>query len=142
MINNLKIGDELFKYVEFGGIFRYIVIGVRNYEDGNQLEVECKNCTHGWMCRVLVAQNDHGNLIAVHMLNDEENESQKHWQSQCNGLHFWRTVNEAKKERLLQIKINAVESVKKSKDNLLVAENRLKEINEAIDLISTNGEQP
>ena len=39
-IGDYKIGDELFRHVECGGTFRYIVQGIRTFADGAQLEVE------------------------------------------------------------------------------------------------------
>lgn len=63
-IKDYKIGDELFRYVEAAGIFRYVVIGRRERQEEVQLEVECKTCSHGWQCQLLLAQNDYGKVVA------------------------------------------------------------------------------
>jgi ABC-type Zn2+ transport system substrate-binding protein/surface adhesin len=96
-IGSYKIGDELFRYVEAGGVFRWKVVGVRQYEGETQLEVEGQTCSHGWKCRVLVARNDYGKIHAVHMLNEDEDDRQRHWHTN-DGYHFWPTSAEAKRE--------------------------------------------
>ena len=98
-ISDYKIGDELYRHVECGGTFRYLVLGIRSYEDSVQLEVECQTCSHGWKCRLLVAQNDYGKIVHVHMLNEDEDDAQKHWHTN-DGLHFWPTRDEAREEGL------------------------------------------
>lgn len=106
-INAYAIGDEIFRYVECGGVFRHIVQGIRKYDDGCQLEVESQSCRHGWKCRVLLAQNDFGRIVAVHMLNEDEDDPQKMWHTN-DGLHFWSTAEEARAEGL-QLLVNRTE---------------------------------
>lgn len=105
-ISEYKIGDELFRHVEGGGTFRYLVQGIRTYGHGEkfddnstQLEVECQTCSHGWKCRVLLAQDDFGRIVVVHMLNEDEDDRQRHWHTN-DGLRFWPTAQEAREEGL------------------------------------------
>lgn len=126
-IDDYKVGDELFRYIEMGGIHRYIVQGVRQYQDDVQLEVEDQSCSHGWKCRLLVARNDYGKLHAVHMLNDDEEDTQRHWH-QNEGFHFWPTTTRAKAEGFDAAIRRAKESVAKAEDGLAAAKRRLQEL--------------
>ena len=125
-IHEYALGDELFRYVICGGVFRYIVDGRREYDGRVQLEVECQTCSHGWKCRLLLAQDDYGRIIEVHMLNDDDEDSQRHWHIN-EGLHFWPTAEEAKQEQVRRLVKQAEEGVQKAKDNLAAAERRLAE---------------
>ena len=40
-IDGYAIGEELWRYVECGGVFRFIVTGIRSYADGPQLGGKC-----------------------------------------------------------------------------------------------------
>ncbi len=126
-IDAYKIGDELFRYVEGGGIFRYTVKGIRSYEDSTQLEVECQTCSHGWKCLLLLARNDYGRVHAVHMLNDDEDNSQRHWHGN-EGMHFWPTVAEAKAEGIQLMIRRAKENVERTKAAHKAATDRLTEM--------------
>lgn len=117
-ISDYAIGDSMYRHVEGGGTFHYVVKGVRENEDGVQLEVECQTCTHGWKCRVLVAQNDYGRIVAVHMLNEDEDDPQRHWHTN-DGLHFWPTRDQAREEGLQKI-------IRRVKERISDAEGRLK----------------
>lgn len=125
-IHEYSLGDELFRYIVGGGVFLYIVDGRREYDGRVQLEVECQNCSHGWKCRLLLAQDDYGRIIEVHMLNDDEEHSQRHWHGN-EGLHFWPTSEEAKQEQVRRLVKQAEETVQKAKANLAAAELRLAE---------------
>lgn len=73
----LQIGDNLFHYVPFNGVLKYTVTGIRNYEDTAHYELECESCSHGYKCKVLVAEdNDWGKdrFKYIEMLNDGERE--------------------------------------------------------------------
>lgn len=126
-ISAIKIGDELFRYVEMGGIFRYVVIGVRSYEDSVQLEVECQTCSHGWKCRLLVAQDDYGKIVHVHMLNEDEDDHQRHWHTN-DGYHFWLSSQEARAESFKRAISRAKEEVTKSETDLAARKKRLAEL--------------
>lgn len=132
-IAEIKIGDELFRYVDGGGVFRYIVTGRREYADGVQLEVECKTCSHGWQCQLLIAENDYGRIIAVHMLNNTEEDDQRYWHTN-EGHYFVSTVEEAKAGKVEKLIRDAVQRVADARNVLKAAEQRLS------DLRGLNGE--
>lgn len=136
-IDDFKVGEDLFRYVECGGIHRYRVVGIRSYEDSTQLEVEDQSCNHGWKCRVLVARNDYGKIHAVHMLNDDEDDSQRIWHRN-EGFHFWPTVEEARLEATRFHMQRADERVRKAEESLASAKQRKKELQDLID-IATGG---
>jgi len=126
-IKDYKLGDEMFRYVVMGGVFRYIVEGIRTHIDGDvQLEVECQTCSHGWKCMLLVAQDDYGKIVHVHMLNEDEDNPQRHWHSN-DGLCFWPTSELAKLDQLKRMKREAEEAVSRAKDELRRAEQKLKQ---------------
>lgn len=126
-IGNYKVGDELFRYVQGGGIFHYIVKGIRSYEDSTQLEVECQTCSHGWKCLLLLARNDYGKVHAVHMLNEDEEDRQRHWHGN-EGMHFWPTVAEAKAEGIRLMIGRAKENVSRTEAAHKAAKERLTEL--------------
>ena len=130
-ISDYKLGDELFRHVSGGGVFRYLVQCVRTYEDGPQLEVECETCSHGWKCRLLLAQNDYGKIVHVHMLNEDEDEPQRHWHGN-EGLHFWPTKGEAREEGLQQIIKRTNDEIRKKEDDLKAAKKYRDELVAAI----------
>lgn len=123
-IHEYAIGDELFRYAVGGGVFRYIVDGRREYDGRVQLEVECQNCSHGWKCRLLLAQDDYGRIVEIHMLNDDEENSQRHWHVN-EGLHFWPTPEQARQEQVRRLVKNAEEDVRKAEGALAAAKRRL-----------------
>lgn len=123
----MKIGDELFRYIVMGGIHRFIVLGVRQYEDSEQYEIEDQNCAHGWKCRLLVARNDYGKLHAIHMLNEDEDDRQRHWHTN-DGFHFWPTVGEAKAEAYRDALRKADERVSNAEEALKVAKRQRDEM--------------
>lgn len=122
-----KIGEELFRYVEGGGIFRYKVDGVRQYQGETQLEVEAQNCSHGWKCRLLIARDDYGKIHAVHMLNEDDEDHQRHWHGN-EGFHFWPSSAKAKAEGVKAMIRRAKERVEKAKGELAAAQSRLTEL--------------
>ena len=132
-INDYKIGDELFRYVVMGGIFRFIVPGVRQYEDGNQIEVECQTCSHGWKCRLLLAQTDYGKIDSVHMLNEDEDDRQRHWHSN-DGYHFWPTKKEARAQGYQKAIDRKNEEVRQAEDRLKAL---MKSRDELVTLLNT-----
>lgn len=127
-IADVKVGDELFRYVFPKGVFRYVVIGRREYAEGVQLEVECKTCSHGWQCQLLLAQDDYDHIVAVHMLNNDEEDDQRHWHANESGLHFCATAEEAKQEQVKKLVRDAEDGVRKAKEALRAAEARLAEM--------------
>lgn len=131
----VNVGDELFRYIEGGGIHRFKVLGIRQYEDSIQYEVEDQNCTHGWKCRILIAHNDYGKLHAVHMLNEDENNSQRHWHTN-EGYHFYPSSNEAKAEAYNAALRRAYERVEKAQKALTDAKDRRDELNDLLAQLS------
>jgi len=131
-IKDYKIGDELFRYVEMAGVFRYVVTGRREYQQEVQLEVECKTCSHGWQCQLLLAQSDYGKVVAVHMLNEDEDEPQRSWHGN-EGFHFWPTVEQCKAEGLQKALVNRKEAVRIAQERLDSAKKSLAEIQALMD---------
>ena len=124
-INKINIGDVIYRYVSFGGIHKYKVVGKREYEDNTELEVEDQNCNHGWKCRLLVAVNDYNRLVSIRMLNDDEDNSQRCWHSQ-DEYNFWLDEKHARKQY-------AAVTLSKYKDKLQVAKNKVKELQGVVD---------
>ena len=127
-IKDCVIGTELFRYVDGAGVFRYIVDGIRSYGDSQQIEVECKTCSHGWQCRLLLAEDDKGRIFVVHMLNNDEDDNQSYWHTN-DGFFFVKTSEEAKKQKIEKMVREAKESVVKCKEALKAAEDRLAQYN-------------
>ena len=125
-ISDCTIGTTLYRYVDCAGVFRYVVDGVREYSEGRQIEVECKTCSHGWQCRLLLAADDYGRICVVHMLNNDEDHDQRYWHTN-DGYFFVATAEEAKKQKIEKMVKEAQDSVKKAKESLKTAEDRLKE---------------
>lgn len=75
----MKIGTELYRWITAAGLFQYKVVGTRQYADDIQYEVECQTCSHGWKCLLLIAEDDYKKLQYVKMLNDDEDDSQRHF---------------------------------------------------------------
>lgn len=69
--NNIKIKDKFYRYIDIKGVFEYIVVGIRDYGDDKNYELECQNCSHGGKCVLLCSLDDSGNLIYIRMANDD-----------------------------------------------------------------------
>lgn len=119
-IDQYKVGDELFRYVDAGGVFRYIVTGVRSYADEVQLEAECQTCSHGYKCKVLLARDDEHRIVTVHMLNEDENDRQRYWHSN-DGMFFWPTENEARMDGYAFLMRRRETNVREAEDRLKAA---------------------
>jgi len=126
-IGEYKVGDELFRYVTCAGVFRYVVTGRRERAEEIQLEVECKTCSHGWQCQLLLAQDDYSRIVAVHMLNNDDDDDQRVWHGN-EGLHFWPTPTEAKNEQLRKLVSEARDRISKTEDLLKTQRARLDEL--------------
>lgn len=103
-IKSYGIGDELFRFIEGGGFFRYIVTGRRENQDGVQLEVECQACSHGFKCSLLIGQDDYGRIFHIHMLNEDEDGRERMWHRN-DGEHFFEQTLEAAKSNRLKVMI-------------------------------------
>lgn len=122
-INDYQLGDKLYRYVRGGGMFSYLVTGIRIYDATSvQLEVESQSCSHGWKCSLLIGQNDYGKIFHIHMLNDDDCDSQRHWHTN-DGLHFWPTEKEALNE-LHKILISEGEKEIRNLEERLVQERK------------------
>lgn len=130
-IQDYKVGDQIFRHVEGGGTFEYIVKCVREYENERQLEVECQPCKHGYKCLVLLAQNDSGGIVSVHMLNNAEGDDQSYWHSN-DGLHFWPTHEEAREEGLQLLARRVRDRISQKERGLEQEREHLKRIEAAI----------
>jgi len=133
-IEDYKIGDELFRYVDMAGVFRYLVIGRRETSREIQLEVESQTCSHGWKCQLLLASDDYGRIFHVHMLNEDEDRPQKYWHSN-DGFFFCETSEQAKAQKMEKLIASQTEAVNKAEDVLKAAKKRLadlKGINEGV----------
>ena len=107
----LKIGEKLWKAAP-PYILEYKVIGIRDYADGKQYELECQTCTHGEKCRILVGGTKR--LVFVDVLNDEE-DKHRYWHS--DDTHFWPLMRQAQLERLhvhIRDAKNAVENAERT----------------------------
>ena len=126
-IAEYKIGDEIFRYVTVMGVFRWLVIGRRERENEVQLELECQTCNHGWKCKVLVAQNDYKKIVSVNMLNEDDEDSQRHFhgQEECT---FWPTSAEAKNEHLKNLIRKAEKELSDARELVGHREKRLSEL--------------
>lgn len=72
------------------GLFSYKVIGVREYKEERQYEVECQTCSHGWKCVLLIAEDDDKKLRYIRMVDENEDHisSQKHFHTHCGEFHL------------------------------------------------------
>lgn len=98
----LQIGDNLFHYVSFHGVLKYIVTGIRNYGDTTHYEIECENCSHGYRCKILVTKDqDWGRdrFKYIEMLNDEDRE----YFIFHNDSYYYLTSTEALLEKTHEI---------------------------------------
>lgn len=117
-IIKLNIGDDLFAYVAFKGIFNYKVIGIREYQSGNLYEIECQQCHDHENCIVLVSQHDNfPQFQYVSMVNEDEENEQYYWHS---GQDYFISKNECKKQAYDK-------SIKSKKKEIEELENKLKE---------------
>lgn len=131
-IGEYAIGDEMWRHVEGGGTFRYIVQGIRQYEGEVQLEVECQTCSHGWKCRVLLARDDLNRIVSVHLLKDDEEDSQHYWHSN-DGLQFWPTREQAREEGLRRIVRRVKERIREQEERLMRERKYLQDLEAAIE---------
>jgi len=140
-IDQLVLGDKLYRYVHLGGMFEYTVIEIRKREgEPQQIVARCESCHHGWHCQVLLAQNSMGDIICVALLNDDEDNSQGCWHTQ--GEHdyvFRRTKRESfidvytRNIKLLQEKVANTEArLVRAREELAEEEARLKSFNEIL----------
>jgi hypothetical protein len=125
----MKIGDKLYKSAR-PYIMEYKVIGVRDYADGKQYELECQSCRHGEKCRILVGGKN--KLVFIDMLNDEDDE---HYFWHTDTTRFWPLVRQAELERL-RVHINDAEkNVSDAESTLTNRKNHLAKLLDAKKLV-------
>ena len=86
----MKIGTDLYRWVAMAGLFSYKVIGIREYKEERQYEIECQACSHGWKCILLIAEDDNKKLQYIRMVDENEDHisSQKHFHTHCGEFHL------------------------------------------------------
>lgn len=129
-MKKLEIGDVLRRYVEGSGIWAYKVIGVRDYQDGTQYDIESQSCSHGWKCQLLVAPDDNGMLSYVHMTNNDDEDNQSYWHT--GEFHFFTSLEEAKREGYEYHRNRLKDDLKKAESNVSCIKKRIEEIDDLI----------
>lgn len=114
-VNSLIVGTSLYKHIPLHGIFHYVVIGVREYADNTQYELECQTCKHGEKCRIL-AGGKAGRLAFIQVLNDEENE---HYYWHSDSTRFYFKKEHAELERVCSHVSSSKDSIEKAERTLV-----------------------
>lgn len=125
----LKIGNKLWKSAS-PYILEYKVIGMRNYADGKQYELECQTCAHGQKCRILVGGNRR--LVFIDVLNDEE-DTHHYWHS--DATRFWPTRRQAQLERLHVHIRDGEKAVEEAEKTLTGRKNHLNKLLDSKELV-------
>jgi hypothetical protein len=137
-MSTLNIGENLYRYVSPLGIFTYTVKGVRAYEDNTQYEVECQTCTHGYKCKLLIAENESGKFKYVSLLNYDDDDDQRYWHNCKEYSTFWKTKAEAHIECYMNLRSKLSSEIVDEKKKMAAMEKRYAEINSALELAETN----
>lgn len=125
-VNEISVGDILYRWVEMSGIWKYKVIAKKFAEYGNFLEIESLQCNHGFNCQLLITDGDYGKLVYVHMLNHDDEDDQRAWHGDFNRkYHFFVNEADAKKEAYVVYISQYKESVQNLKDRLAQEEKNL-----------------
>lgn len=130
--------------IEIGTVFyrraspstlEYHVIGVRDYGDSKQYELECQSCRHGEKCRVLAAFDNYKKLRIIHMLHDDDEYicQNRSWHDHESPFH--ETLDGVRRECLNKERIYYTEQVERSKANLASNERQLKNCIDALAVI-------
>ena len=138
-MDKLEIGQKLWRYAS-PNTLEFKVTGVRNYQDTEQYEVECQGCRHGKLCQVLIGRDDYGNLQTINMLNNEEDDDQRHWH--CNGEstgYYHTTLDECRKERLIKAIADNKKKIEEQERQLANTKNNYNELKNALDVIEERG---
>ena len=134
----LKLGDKLFRRVEFSGIWEYEVIEVRQTPEGHQYVIKSLACTHGWKCEMLIAEDDRGDLCYICMTNIRDDDDQVYWHKP--GARFCRTKAQAKIDACKLFVQSAKNRVDEAKAQLAAAEKNAKEVDEMMKVALTEQE--
>jgi len=130
-IINLNVGDELFNYQSFKGIFTYKIVGVREYENSRLYEIKCQECRDHAKCRVLVSQIDNlPQFQYVQMLNEDEENEQYYWH---NNQVYFVSKNDCKKHAYNKAIEYHKKEIEKLENSLKKQKERLAEIQSLVD---------
>lgn len=99
----MKIGDKLYKYQGFGKIAEYECLAVIERKDKKLFEVECKSCTHGDHCLVLVTKKDDETYKFCAMSNNDDQEA---WHTSCSRPELYYLTAAAAKKAVYTDNIN------------------------------------
>lgn len=135
-IIKLAMGDKLYKYVTFKGIFTYIVIGIRQYKEGDQYEIECQDCSDHPKCQLLVLQRDDQPFFSyVRMLNndDEDDTPQHYWHDDSDKHPYFNDKKKCKTYAGKQILKREEDLIEKLRKDIKAVETRITEIKIWID---------
>jgi len=131
-MKQLSIGDSLYRHVTMSGIWHYLVVGIHQYEGCQQYVVESQSCSHGWKCKLLIADDGKGVLRFVSHLNDDESDSQHYWHTDKTA--FWQHKDEAHRECYRNLLQTTADEVTKADAALKSAQKRLAQVKEALEL--------
>ncbi len=126
---SLAIGAKLWKTAP-PYILEYKVVGIRDYQDGRQYELECQTCSHGEKCRILVGGTKR--LVFIDVLNDEE-DSHRYWHS--DDTRFWPLQRQAQLERLHVHIRDGKKAVEEAEGTLRGRKNHLQKLLDSKDLV-------
>lgn len=125
-MKTLELGSKVYRYVPMSGIHAYIVEGVHTYEGVVQYVVEDQACSHGWKCKLLIAVNDYDKLAFVSMVNEDEEDPQRHWHNDSN--YFYLKPSLAHKERMEELKDELRKDVEAQESRLKRTKERQAEV--------------
>lgn len=123
-MSDIKIGTKLYKCAP-PYLMEYLVIGIREYPDNIQYELECQSCKHGTKC-IILAGGKPNHLSFIQVLNDEDDEHH-HWHS--DDTKYWFKPQHARLER---INHHIREYENKVSENKRIYETSLKNYNELL----------
>ena len=127
----LNIGDSLYNYQSFKGVFTYKVIGVRDYSDVVLFEIECQECSDHAKCKLLVSQIDNiKRFTYVSMIDEDEDNEQYYWH---NHTEFFLTKNDCKKIAYVKVKEQKEKRIEELKEKLKQEQQSLAEIKSLIE---------
>lgn len=116
---SLKKGDKLYRWVSFGGIFEYEVIGARDNREGFSYELICNTCNHGYKCEVLVAFDDQSRLKYVCMLNEDDEEPQNHWHVDGERAQFFHSSEKDALRNCCDVQVRRLEKDIKEREAIV-----------------------
>lgn len=132
----LKMGQELYRRAS-PNVLTYKVVGIRDYGDSKQYEMECQSCDHGEKCRVLVAKDNYNKLRVIHMLHDDDDYicEQRAWHDSTTPFH--ETINGVRKEVLLKNISFYQDEVQNREKSLEAAKKHLADHKNSLDLLES-----